>query len=92
MKKYAIRFLKQGLVEIEVPDNYLIDDILEAGKETLDRMSDQDLVIAMSDCTPSGKNPTRFDADYFQVEAVEDVEEDYELAYSTDMWQAYLGN
>jgi hypothetical protein len=90
MKTYAIRFLKQGLIEIEVPDSYFTDDIIAKGKETLDEMSDQDLVMAMRDCIPSGKYPSMFDKGSFQVEAVEDADEEYELIYSTNLWQEYL--
>lgn len=68
-----------------------IGEIIEFGKETLDTMSDQDLIMAMSDVVPSGKNPTRFDADSFQVEAIESVSNDYELLHATDLWESYIG-
>lgn len=90
MKKYNIRFLKQGLVEIECPDDMPIEEIITTGKETLDAMSDQDLVMAMSDVIPSGKDQTRFDADSFQVEAVEAVSDDYELLHATELWGEYI--
>jgi hypothetical protein len=87
-KQLSIRFLKQGLVHIEVPTESSIEETLELAKSKLDSMSDQDLVIAMSDCTPSGPNPSRFDADSFQIEAVED--EEYNLLYATTLWKDYI--
>ena len=87
-KQLSIRFLKQGLIHIEVPTNTSIEDITELAKSQLDSMSDQDLVMAMSDYTPSGINPSRFDSDSFQVEAIED--EEYNLLYATPLWKAYL--
>ena len=87
-KQLSIRFLKQGLIHIEVPTNTSIEDITELAKSQLDSMSDQDLVMAMSDCTPSGTNPSRFDSDSFQVEAIED--EEFNLLYATPLWKAYL--
>ena len=87
-KQLSIRFLKQGLIHIEVPTNTSVEDITELAKSQLDSMSDQDLVMAMSDYTPSGTNPSRFDSDSFQVEAIED--EEYNLLYATPLWKAYL--
>lgn len=90
MAKYAIRFLKQGLVEIECSNDLSRDEIIEFGKSIIDSMSDQDLIMAMSDCVPSGANPTRFDADSFQVEAIEDIDNNYELLHATDLWNKYI--
>ena len=90
MKSKTIRFLKQGLVTIDMPDNLSIDEQIEFAKNHLDTMSDQDLVMAMSDCTPSGNNPSRFDSDSFQVEALEDPDNNYELLYYTNLWEVYL--
>jgi hypothetical protein len=87
-KQLSIRFLKQGIVHIEVPTEVSIEETLELAKAKLDSMSNQDLVRAMSDYTPSGSNPSRFDADSFQVEAVED--EEYNLLYATPLWKAYI--
>ncbi|MFW9602510.1 MAG: hypothetical protein ACMV1B_09335 [Prevotella sp.] len=86
-KQLSIRFLKQGLVHIEVPIETSTAEVLELAKSQLDIMSDQDLVMAMSDCTPSGLHPSRFDADSFRVEAIED--EEYNLLYATPLWKAY---
>ncbi len=87
-KQVSIRFLKQGLLHMEVAENSNIEDIRQLAKNLIDNTSDQDLVMAMSDCTPSGPNPTRFDSDSFQVEAIED--EEFNLLYATSLWEAYL--
>ena len=46
VKSKTIRFLKQGLVTIDMPDNLSIDEQIEFAKNHLDTMSDQDLVMA----------------------------------------------
>jgi len=89
MKQIQIRFLKQGLLHMEVPEDATIGQIELLGKEFIDNSSDQELFMAMSDCIPSGANPTRFDADNFQVEAIES--EELELLYSTPLWDEYAG-
>jgi len=86
----TVRFLKQGLVNIEMPSNLSVEEEVRFAKDYLDTLSDQDLVLAMSDCVPSGPNPTRFDADSFQVEALEDTSNDYKVVYSTDLWKEYI--
>ena len=88
MKTIHIRFLKQGLLTIEVPDDSSLLDMQELGKDALDTASDQDLIMAMSEVVPSGNTPTRFDADSFQVEAIESDE--YVILYETDLWKEYL--
>ena len=90
MKQYNVRFLKAGLSEFEVPDGTPMEDVIKLAKEHLDQLSDQDLCMAMSDCVPSGANPTRFDADSFQVEAIEDPTSDYEYMYTTNLWEVYI--
>ena len=89
--KVNIRFLKAGLVTFEVPDGTSLQDIKELGKEKLDSMSDQELVLSMSDCIPCGINPSRFDTDSFQVEAIELPNTELEYDYYTDLWKAYVG-
>lgn len=91
MKTVNIRFLKQGLIELSVPTDASIEDIIELGKAKLDTMSDRDLVMAMSDYTPSDLNPSIFDSASFQVEAIELPDSEYEYAYMTDLWKEYAG-
>lgn len=89
-----IRFLKQGLLEIDVPDGSTIEEMVELGKKALDEASDQDLVMAMQDIMPNFKSlsVSRFDADSFQVEAIErKSDDDYETLYSTELWKEYIG-
>lgn len=91
MKTVNIRFLKQGLVALTVPIAASVEDIIELGNAQLATMSDQDLVMAMSDCTPSGENPSIFDSDSFQVDAIELPDLDYEYSYMSPTWRAYVG-
>lgn len=86
----SIRFLKQGTINLEVPSNLTINEMVQYAKEHMDKMSDQDLVMAMSDCIPSGNNPSRFDSDSFEVEAIEDVNNSYRLLYTTRLWEFYI--
>lgn len=88
MKQVSVRFLKQGHINLNVSSNLSIEEVRQLAKEKLDSMSDQDLVMAMSDCAPSGPNPSRFDLDNFTVEAIEDS--DYSLLYSSNLWEEYL--
>ena len=90
MKQYNVRFLKAGLSSFELPDDTSMEDVIKLAKEHLDQLSDQDLLMAMSDCVPSGNNPTRFNADSFQVEALEDPTSEYEYIYMTKLWQEYV--
>jgi hypothetical protein len=87
-KQLSIRFLKQGLIHIEVPIESSTEEVLELAKSQLDSMSDRELVIAMSDYTPSNLSQSVFDADNFQVEAIED--EEYNLLYATTLWKDYI--
>jgi hypothetical protein len=87
-KQLSIRFIKQGLVHIEVPAESSIEETLKLAKSKLDSISDRELVIAMSDCTTSDLSQSVFDADSFQVEAIED--EEYDLLYTTALWEAYI--
>jgi len=88
-KQVNIRFLKQGLIPLDVPLNASIEEIQKLGKQYINTMSDRDLLYSMSDCIPSGMNPSRFDDASFNVDAIEDAET-YELLYSNDLWNAYL--
>jgi len=88
-KQVNILFLKQGLVPLEIPINSSIEEIQRLGKQQLNSMSDIDLLYAMSDCIPSGKNPSRFDDASFNVDAIEDADT-YELLYSNNLWDEYL--
>ena len=88
--KVNVRFLKQGLVKMNIPDNISIEETKELCKEQLNSMSDQDLLISMSDCVPSGNNPSRFDDASFNVDAIEEDNEDYTLLYSNELWNQYL--
>ncbi len=90
-KQYNVRFLKAGLLTFEADSTSSIEELIKIAKQTLDNSSDQDLLMAMSDCAPSGKNPTRFDADSFQVEALEDPASDYEYIFYTPLWAEYAG-
>ena len=92
MRHLAIRFLKQGMVNIEIPNDVDETHFVQICKEHLDKLSDQDLLIAMSDVVPSGANPTRFDADSFQVEAIEDIDNDYEVISQTKLWEVYTND
>jgi hypothetical protein len=90
MKTINIRFLKQGLLEVEVPEDSTVEDMLELGKQALDNASDQDLQMAMQDIMPNFKalSVSRFDADSFQVEAIE-IDEDGTAVYTTPLWNLY---
>ena len=91
IKQYNVRFLKAGLLRFEADSDNSIEELIEIAKQVLDNSSDQDLCLAMSDCVPSGSNPTRFDADSFQVEALEYFESDYEYIFTTPLWNEYAG-
>jgi len=90
MKTIAIRFLKQGLLEIEVPENSTVEKMRELGKQALSNASDQELQMAMQDIMPNFKelSVSRFDADSFQVEAIE-IDEDGTTVYTTPLWNLY---
>ena len=93
MKTINIRFLKQGLLEIEVPEDTVVDEMIKLGKKALDEASDQDLVMAMYDCMPqfSKLSVSRFDEGSFQVEAIEVTQSngDYDVVYTTQLWEEY---
>lgn len=92
MKKYNVRFLKSGLIEFEAHENATIKELQEVAKSAIDSSSDEELYNAMDDCIPSIYNPSKFDADSFQVEAIEDKENDYKNIYMSDLWKEYSGH
>jgi len=92
MKTINIRFLKQGLLTLDVPVDSTIEQMEQLGKQFMDKQSDHTLAMAMSDYIPCNDNPSRFDADSFQVEAIEDPTDDYEYTYQTNLWKAYCGH
>jgi hypothetical protein len=85
--KVQIKFLKQGTINVEIPDRDNIEDIKAISKSMIDCSSDNELINAMHDWVPNSVCPTVFDIDNFQVEAIED--EDNNLIYASDLWKEY---
>jgi len=90
MRHLSIRFLKQGQVNIEIPNDIDSNHFKTIAKEHLDSMSDNDLICAMSDITFEGSNPSRFDADNFQVEAIKDLDNECVCIESSALWKVYI--
>ena len=87
--KVQLRFLKQDLIHFELEEDTTVEEMKRWGKEYIGTLSDQDLLFAMLDCIPSKSNLTRFDFDSFQIDAIEN--EEFNLLYSTPLWDTYLG-
>ena len=83
-----IRYLKQGMVTLEIPEGLSIEEEKQLCLEYLNGLEDKILIRGMSDCTPIKGELTSFDLGSFKVEAIENLE--YHTIFSTPLWERYL--
>ena len=88
-KHIQARFLKCGLLHLDVPADSTIEQMQVLGKQFIDDCWDSDLIHAMEDVEACEMSPSRFDADSFTVECIESA--DYDVLYSTPLWDEYAG-
>ena len=89
MKKICIRFLRQGLIEVEVPEGSTPDEVKAMAEAYMEKASDSTLKQAMSDF-PVGSD------DFFDeppmVAAIELPANDYDLLFTSSEWEAFRGS
>ena len=88
--KVNIRFLKQGIVHMDMPDDATTEQMRNIAQGYLNNRSNHELIFAMADCTPTEMSPSIFDDESFNVDAIERDDESYELLYANNLWKAYL--
>lgn len=89
MKKVNVRFLKAGLVEMEVVEGLAQEVLVKSTQNALDEMTDKQLIDSMADCHYDRVTQSVFDGDSFQVEAIEDPEDNYKSLFQTEAWKSY---
>lgn len=88
-KELNIRFLRQGLIKINVDEKILTnkEKLLNLCQEYLESIDDEVLMTSMSDFDDV-KNNGYFDSAP-EVAAIEDPNKDYELLFSTPEWDSF---
>lgn len=93
MKTINICFLKQGLLEANVPANIKGDELTEYCENLINEASDEQLDAAMADTDPVWDGTYRYgkyDADSFLIGKIEDGET-FKTIFQTKTWE-YLGD
>ncbi len=87
LREIGIRFLQSGFIKLQVPKKFNIEQIQTFAMDTMEKMSDDEIIKATWDYSSPVQGHVYDEAPL--IEAIEDVENDFELLYSTPLWEAY---
>lgn len=85
-----INFLKRGVLKVEIPADIDSKNIEEYCQNILDNSSDKEIINSMKD-SDTDIFGSYFDASNIVVEAVENINDDFNELFKTKLWDAFMG-